>query len=213
MGKKKAGGGVRVKQMGPKMPPMPLNPMEALAIPPDEQIQLPVTPDRSYQVFWPIHETFTMKTEGFQVVYPSYLDATKTVKQGRRIGLEKAVPTPTVTDLSQGLQMMQIRHVLQPYKGYSRDGTCQWENPGRLLVDVSQFPKKTLLFELAQRIVALPERLQRLQKEKLAMEEEAKKREEEEQIAKKAIAASTGASSTTSSNNKKKGKKGNNKKK
>ena len=55
MGKK--GGKVRVKQMGGKMPPKGLlNPMDALAIPPEEMINLPPPPDRSYQIFWPIRK-------------------------------------------------------------------------------------------------------------------------------------------------------------
>src|SRR6056300_552932 len=103
MGKKK-GGGVRVKQVGPKQAPqMPLNPMEALQIPADEMVHLPPPPDRSYKVYWPIQETFSMDTSSFQVIYPSYLDSTKTIKQGRRLPKEKAIETPTVSDVSQAL--------------------------------------------------------------------------------------------------------------
>jgi signal recognition particle subunit SRP19 len=48
--------GVRIKQVGPKVPKGILNPMDALAIPPEEMIHLPPTPDRSYQIFWPIRK-------------------------------------------------------------------------------------------------------------------------------------------------------------
>jgi signal recognition particle subunit SRP19 len=168
MGKKS--GGVRIKQVGgsPKMPAMPMNfnPMEDLMqIPPDEMIQLPPPVNRKYQVFWPIHESFTMKTDKFQVIYPNYLDATKTQKQGRRISIQSAVDLPTVGDLSQALQLLGIRHVIQPYKGYSPDPTCLWDNPGRCLVDVSTFSKKELLELAARRIVDLPDRKVRLQRE------------------------------------------------
>jgi signal recognition particle subunit SRP19 len=54
MGKK--GGKVRVKQMGSKAPKGMMNPMDALAIPPEEMIHLPPSPDRSYQMFWPIRK-------------------------------------------------------------------------------------------------------------------------------------------------------------
>ncbi len=47
--------GVRIKQVGPKVPKM-FNPMEELAIPPDEIINLPPPPDRNFQLFWPIRK-------------------------------------------------------------------------------------------------------------------------------------------------------------
>jgi signal recognition particle subunit SRP19 len=176
MGKKKGGPIVRVKQMGGgggigssnnpnALSSQLLNPFEALTIPPEEQYRLPPTPDRKYQIFWPLSQTFSMKIQSFQIIYPSYIDQTKTVQQGRRIGLDHAVPTPTVSDLSSALQRLGVRHVLQPYRGYSRDITCQWDNPGRLLVDVSTFKKKELLRKCAAIIPTLPDRVQRLDRE------------------------------------------------
>ena len=185
MGKKK-GGGVRVKQVGSnKMPAMmPLNPMEDLQIPADEMIHLPPPPNRKYQIFWPMHESFTMQTDTFQVIYPNYLDSTKTAKQGRRIAVESAVPIPNVSDLSQALQQMGVRHVIQPYKGYSPDPACVWDNPGRCLVDVSNYKKKELLSLLASRIPELPDR-----KVRLLREAEQRAKEEEERVAAAAEAA------------------------
>eukprot|EP00934_Nitzschia_sp_Nitz4_P001478 Nitzschia sp. Nitz4//scaffold5_size260463//18311//19042//NITZ4_000938-RA/size260463-augustus-gene-0.25-mRNA-1//-1//CDS//3329555208//1478//frame0 len=178
MGRK---GGIRIKQVGPKAPKM-FNPMEDLAIPPEEMINMPPPPDRSFQLFWPIHETFTMDPTGFIIIYPSYLDSSKTVSQGRRIGQEKAVDTPTVNDISQALQTLNIRHVLQPNKGYSRDIETLWDNPGRVKVDPgrSQFEnKKELLVKLATIIRTLPARIQRLEQEKQQALLEEKKAEEE----------------------------------
>lgn len=213
MGKK--GGGVRIKQVGPKPsglnPGAMLNPLETLMNDPAaQQINLPPPPNRKYQIFWPLSESFSMKTNGFQVIYPSYLDSTKTVAKGRRVGLEKAVPTPTVSDISTALQQLQVRHVLQPYKGYSPDCTCQWDNPGRCLVDVSNYKKRGLLLELAKRIPDLPTRLARL-------EQETKEREKAEQEkaaeALEAAKSAPKASKTTAPGlSKKKGKKGTRKK-
>ena len=56
MGKKGGNRGVRIKQVGPKAPKGMMNPMDALAIPPEEMIHLPPPPDRNYQIFWPIRE-------------------------------------------------------------------------------------------------------------------------------------------------------------
>jgi signal recognition particle subunit SEC65 len=191
MGKK--GGGVRIKQLGPKMPPASafVNPMEELQIPAEDMVHLPPQPDRKYQIFWPLHETFRMQTDGFQIIYPNYIDSTKSGRHGRRIGRERAVPTPTVSDLSQVLQQLNVRHVTQPYRGYSPDGACQWDNPGRVLVDVTNYTKRQLMLHMAERIPNLPDRKARLARE--AAENERLAREREERLA--AAAAGTGPSS------------------
>lgn len=213
MGKK--GGGVRIKQVGPKPsglnPGAMLNPLETLMNDPAaQQINLPPPPNRKYQIFWPLSESFSMKTNGFQVIYPSYLDSTKTVAKGRRVGLENAVPTPTVSDISTALQQLQVRHVLQPYKGYSPDCTCQWDNPGRCLVDVSIYKKRTLLLELAKRIPDLPTRLARLEQE--AREREKAEQEKAAEALESAKSAPKPSKTTSLGLSKKKGKKGTRKK-
>ena len=50
-------------------------------------------------------ETFTLDYKHFSVIYPSYIDANKTLKKGRRISVEDAVPNPTVIDIGQALQV------------------------------------------------------------------------------------------------------------
>ena len=211
MGKKK-GGGVRVKQVGPKLgaglnPAAMLNPMEAfMNDPAAQQIKLPPQPNRKYQMFWPLSESFSMKTEGFQVIYPSYLDSTKTSAKGRRIGLEKAVAAPTVSEVSAALQQLQVRHVVQPYKGYSPDCTCQWDNPGRCLVDVSNYKKRELLLELAERIPDIPSRVTRLERE--AQEREKTEKEAAARALEEAKSAPKASKSVAMGSTKKKGKKG-----
>jgi hypothetical protein len=48
---KKSGGRVRVKQVGPKAP---VNPLDALSIPPEEMITFPVKPDTNVSQIWPM---------------------------------------------------------------------------------------------------------------------------------------------------------------
>jgi signal recognition particle subunit SRP19 len=117
-----------------------------------------------------------MDVAGFITIYPSYLDSTKSIREGRRISSLQAVDTPTVSDISQALQSLGIRHVLQPHKGYSRDTTLLWENPGRVKVQPSdEYPtKRRLLVEIAARIVDLPSRKQRLEQAQIAAAEEEK---------------------------------------
>jgi signal recognition particle subunit SRP19 len=152
-----------------------------------------------------------MKPEKFIVVYPSYLDSTKTVKEGRRISKELAIPTPTVGDMSQALQSLNIRHVAQPFKGYPRDITTLWDNPGRVKVDYTDGQKKQLLKELAERITLLPGRVERLRKEAAeaeishvkAQEEEARERHLQQQQTKQRQLAASKTNNKKKSNKKK----------
>lgn len=113
-----------------------MNPLADLAISPEEMISLPPKPDANVSHIWPMGETFTMDYARFHAIYPSYMDATKTSKQGRRIAAADAVPDPSVFEIGEALQLMNVRHVVQPYKGYPRDPESRWDNPGRVLVDL-----------------------------------------------------------------------------
>eukprot|EP00536_Pseudo-nitzschia_multiseries_P003909 jgi/Psemu1/158974/gw1.62.106.1 len=225
MGKKKGGGMVRVKQTGPTKAQRDMmkqmasgNPMEEFMIPPEDMVNLPPTPDRNFQMFWPLQESFTMDPTGFFVIYPSYLDSSKTIKQGRRIGADKAVDTPTVQDISDALASLTIRHVQQPHKGYSRDPTTLWDNPGRVKVDpavlgdgggMEGYTKRSLMVELASIIAELPSRARRLEimaavekaREAKRLEAKEKKEQEAKQLQKQK------SQSASRSTNKKKGKK------
>lgn len=193
-----------MKQIGPKAPAMPMsNPMEDMMQPNEEMLNLTVPSDRGYQVFWPIHQSFSMDTSGFRVLYPAYIDSNKTIQSGRRVGKEKAVDRPTVSDMSLALQSLQVRHVLQPYKGYSREPDT-WDNPGRVLVDVSNHSKKDLMMHMCEKIPTLPDRIARLEREA----EERKEKEENWRLEQEKSKKTITSTSTTLTNNKKKGKKG-----
>jgi signal recognition particle subunit SEC65 len=155
-----------------------------------------------------------MDPANFLCIYPSYLDATKPIAQGRRIGAEKAVDTPTVSDISQALQSLNIRHVLQPHKGYSRDVTCSWDNPGRVQYEKpTMYTKRQLLVEVAALIPALPSRKQRLaqQANRLALEEQKAKEEaaerERSSQGQKQLQLQQQQQTSSKSSSKKKGKK------
>jgi len=137
---KKGGGRVRIKQVGPKAPAV-VNPFDSMNIPPEEMINLPPKPDSNITHVWPLNETFSMDYKQFNQIYPNYIDSNKTVKRGRRISKEDAVPEPSVLDITHALQAMGIPHAVQPYKGYSRDPESQWDNPGRVLVDLTSGKK------------------------------------------------------------------------
>ena len=70
------------------------------------------------------------------------MDSNKTISKGRRLSKEDAVEEPSVYEISEALQSLQIRHVLQPYKGYPPDVESRWDNPGRVLVDMDAYKQK-----------------------------------------------------------------------
>mmetsp|Transcript_8998 Transcript_8998/g.16384 ORF Transcript_8998/g.16384 Transcript_8998/m.16384 type:complete len:206 (-) Transcript_8998:64-681(-) len=196
---------VRVRQVGGGAPGG--NPLESLAVPQEEMINLPPKPDSNMTHVWPMSETFSMDYKRFSVLYPSYIDSTKSHKYGRRIAKENAVERPSVVDLGEALRQLKIRHAVQPHKGFSPDAESRWDNPGRILVDMTMQPsKKQLLEEAAEMIKTLPIYTTRIAKE---AEQERKIKEEEEEAAKAAQAKALAAVSSNSnaSTKKKKGKK------
>jgi hypothetical protein len=50
---KKSGGRVRVKQMGAKAP---VNPLDALTVPPEDMLNFPPKPDSNISTVWPMSE-------------------------------------------------------------------------------------------------------------------------------------------------------------
>ena len=175
-----------------------------------------------------IVESMSMDWSKFQTIYPTYLDSTKTVKMGRRIAASDAVEQPTVQEIGEALRLLRLRHVVQPFKGYSRDTESRWDNPGRVLVDMkgdvvpNLMPGMTsdenlnsimanddtqskikLLRKIATIIPNLDIRIRRLE-EKKRQEEEEKKKTKELALLKSKSNSGTGAST---SSRKKKGKK------
>lgn len=130
-----------MKQMGPKGGGM-MNPLADMAQ--QEPIVLPIKPDPTTTYFYPRNQAYSMNyknNSNFNCIWPTYMDASKTVKEGRRIGKERSVNCPTVEDISEVLQDMGVRHVMQPFKGYPRDVESRWDNPGRVLYDMTQMER------------------------------------------------------------------------
>lgn len=55
------------------------------------------------------------------VIYPAYLDSSKTVAQGRKINKEIAVLKPTTAEIVTCVKKLGFLCVEQPEKAYSRD--------------------------------------------------------------------------------------------
>ncbi len=52
-----------------------------------------------------------LKGNGWVICYPIYLDAKKTIAEGRRVPKEKAVENPTFDEVQMCLQALKLEHV------------------------------------------------------------------------------------------------------
>ena len=60
--------------------------------------------------------------KNWNILYPAYIDSSLTLAEGRRISKENSVSKPTLQEIAQCLQHLQIKFALEPAKGYPRDG-------------------------------------------------------------------------------------------
>jgi len=204
MGKK---GKVRVKQKG-GAGAANVNPLADLMQPPaEDMIMPPQRGDPNVSIPWPSMFR-NMDSSNFIVIYPTYLDSTKTVKVGRRISKVECVEEPSILDLSDACRTLNYRHVVEPWKGFPSDPESRWNNPGRVKVDLMSAKgvsnKMGLIKEIAATIVDMPTRIQRVQ-EKITKQKQKEEKEIEE--AKARESAANASSSSTSNKKKGKGKK------
>ncbi|KAF4656681.1 signal recognition particle 19kDa [Perkinsus olseni] len=80
----------------------------------------------------------------WNILYPNYLNAAKTVPEGRRIAKAKCVENPTVLEMGEACRHLQIPCVLED-KCYPRD----WLVRGRLRVKLTDDDGKPLRSEIA----------------------------------------------------------------
>ncbi|KAL6720607.1 signal recognition particle subunit [Lecanora helva] len=70
----------------------------------------------------------------YQTLYPLYFDAVRTRSEGRRVGVEHAVPNPLAREIVDAVQMLGLKTVFEPGKMHPKD----WSNPGRVRVLVKE---------------------------------------------------------------------------
>mmetsp|Transcript_21901 Transcript_21901/g.46543 ORF Transcript_21901/g.46543 Transcript_21901/m.46543 type:complete len:162 (+) Transcript_21901:99-584(+) len=71
-----------------------------------------------------------LDTSKWNIIYPNYINSKKTVPEGRRIALAKAVEHPHPAEMAEICEYLKIPHVLEMDKAYPRD----WLIRGRVRV-------------------------------------------------------------------------------
>jgi signal recognition particle subunit SRP19 len=80
------------------------------------------------------------KVARWVILYPAYIDAKKTLAEGRRISKLKAVENPTIQEIQQALTQLKIDFFIESTKAYPRD----WSQRGRIRVRLFDEDHKSL---------------------------------------------------------------------
>merc|ERR1719188_893209 len=104
-------------------------------------------------------------TSKWNIIYPNYVNSKKTVQEGRRIGVEKAVEHPHAAEMAEICEYLKIPHVLEMDKAYPRD----WLIRGRVRVMLKTlyndtatpeiYTKKAVMMKMGELIPKLKSRV------------------------------------------------------
>lgn len=79
------------------------------------------------------------KNEGRLIVWPAYLDSSKTRSRGRMVPKEKAVDSPTAEEILEACRDLSYVAQLEIEKKFP---SSWWERPGRVLISKKGDEKK-----------------------------------------------------------------------
>ena len=89
-----------------------------------------------------------MKSKDKSVVWPNYLDSTKTRKDGQRIPQKIAVESPKLQEIEEAAKILELTPTTNPNAAYPRAG---WEKKGYVLIDKKN-SKLSNLKKIAEKI-------------------------------------------------------------
>ena len=86
------------------------------------------------------------------VIWPAYLDADRSRREGRRVSLDIAVPAPTVEEIAAAAEQIGYAVRIEPEKQYPRD----YEGTGCVVVEgVEDASKNDLVQAVAAYVAAM----------------------------------------------------------
>jgi signal recognition particle subunit SRP19 len=89
-----------------------------------------------------------MRKQEKAIIWPSYFDAGKTRKEGRRVAKNVAVPSPRINEIEEAAAKLGLEHELIPDKGYPKN---PWSKPGMLLVEKKD-SKEHVIIQIAKQL-------------------------------------------------------------
>ena len=83
------------------------------------------------------------------VIWPNYIDATKTRAEGRILPKKASVKSPVLREIEKAAKELGLNPVLEADKAYPKSW---WETSGRVLVD-RKAPKSVTVKQIAGKII------------------------------------------------------------
>jgi len=89
-----------------------------------------------------------MKDKGKLVIWPAYIDQTKSRSRGRIISRKNAIKEPHLNEIKEAARQLGLSPEIEPEKAYPK---TWWEISGRVLVD-DKGPKSVIAKQIASSI-------------------------------------------------------------
>ncbi len=89
-----------------------------------------------------------LKEKNKLVIWPLYIDATKSRAEGRLLSMKDAVKSPALKEIEKAAQELNLNPVVEADKAHPKSW---WVVSGRVLVD-KKAPKSIIAKQIAQRI-------------------------------------------------------------
>lgn len=89
-----------------------------------------------------------MRDKGKLVIWPIYLDQTKSRSRGRIISRKNAIKEPQLNEIKEAARQLGLSPEVEPQKAYPKSW---WEVSGRVLVD-DKGPKSVIAKQIASTI-------------------------------------------------------------
>jgi len=86
-----------------------------------------------------------MKDKGKLVIWPAYIDQTKSRSSGRIISRKNAIKEPHLNEIKEAAKQLGLNPEVEPEKAYPKSW---WEVSGRVLVD-DKGPKSVIAKQIA----------------------------------------------------------------
>ncbi|XP_044131870.1 signal recognition particle 19 kDa protein [Bufo gargarizans] len=109
--------------------------------------------------------------ERFMCIYPAYINSKKTIAEGRRIPVEKAVQNPTCVEIADVCRANKLNVIIEGDKMYTRELNRDVQYKGRVRVQMKNedgspcvdniLSRKLLLLRVAEDIPKLKTRTQK----------------------------------------------------
>jgi signal recognition particle subunit SRP19 len=94
-----------------------------------------------------------LNEKGRFIIWPVYLDATKSRAEGRILSARDSVKSPVLKEIEMAAQELKLNPVVESDKAYPKSW---WTVSGRVLVD-KKGPKSVMVKQIAQKIIKMRE--------------------------------------------------------